>query len=79
MTRVRYRFREYTLVPDEEPDAEPVTHTAQCAVCAEFGPDTKSQDDATGWIFAHVKDNPDHFTYRALVTLPYRVVPGVWQ
>ncbi|WP_455752464.1 DUF7848 domain-containing protein [Streptomyces albus] len=34
VTRATYRFREFRLVPDAEPDAEPVSFTMQCAVWA---------------------------------------------
>jgi hypothetical protein len=79
MTRATYRFREYTIAPDVDPDAEPVSFAAQCAVCDATGPQAESADDAHAWAFQHIRDHPEHLTYRSLVTLPYRVIPGAWQ
>ncbi|MCE7080904.1 hypothetical protein [Streptomyces sp. ST2-7A] len=33
-----FRFREYTIGPDREPDAETIGFTGQCAVCGCLGP-----------------------------------------
>ncbi|WP_257574288.1 hypothetical protein [Streptomyces sp. JJ66] len=74
-----FRFREYTVCRDEEPDAEPVAHVMQCAVCGVTGPEAGELGEATRWALRHVREQPEHFTYRRLVRLPYRVVPGSWR
>ncbi len=79
MSRANYRFRDHTLTPDKEPDAEPLTYTFQCAVCDTNGPTDTEPDTASHWTFRHLKEHPEHFTYRSLVTLPYRITPGAWQ
>ncbi|MPY53463.1 DUF7848 domain-containing protein [Streptomyces acidicola] len=79
MTRASFRFRGRTLTPDEEPDVEPLTYAFQCAVCEESGPADKEPDAAMGWVFRHLRDRPERLTYRSLVILPYRIVPGAWR
>ncbi|MGW3569088.1 DUF7848 domain-containing protein [Streptomyces sp. NPDC000941] len=78
MTRAIYRFREYRLIPDEEPDAEPLTFAMQCAVCGAAGDDTEEQADAQSWANDHLKANAEHFTYREIITRPCRFEPGAW-
>ncbi|MQS06076.1 hypothetical protein FNX48_002430 [Streptomyces sp. IF17] len=70
------RFREYAIEPDREPDGEPVTYAAQCAVCEEIGPAEKDEETGTDWMLAHLRANPEHLTYREIVTRPYLAVPG---
>ncbi|WP_306663018.1 DUF7848 domain-containing protein [Streptomyces alkaliphilus] len=72
----RMRFREYAIEPDREPDGEPVTYAAQCAVCEEIGPAEKDEETGTDWMLAHLRANPEHLTYREIVTRPYLAVPG---
>jgi hypothetical protein len=79
VSRASYRFRNYTVRPDLSPDAEPVRHTAQCAVCQECGPEAGSSDAAVAWVVIHLKGHPEHLSYREIITRPYRAVPGGWQ
>lgn len=74
MTRAVYRFVNYTVIPDKEPDAEPLTFRLQCSVCEEQGPQEKTTEDAAAWALIHVKDNREHLTYREHVTRPYRMI-----
>ncbi|WP_323375756.1 DUF7848 domain-containing protein [Streptomyces alkaliterrae] len=76
--RAVYRFREYRVEPDTEPDAEPVTFTMSCAVCEASGPTESDTSSAARWIPAHLKQEPEHLTYREHITRPYRAVPGPW-
>lgn len=73
MTRAIYRFEEFTVTPDQEPDAEPLTFRLQCAVCEESGPEENTTEDASAWALIHLKGNREHFTYREHITRPYRV------
>ena len=75
----RFRFREFTLVPDDEPDAEPIEFAFQCAVCNMVGPTLTDAEKASEWSHDHLRDHPEHFTYRQITTLPYRMQPGEWQ
>lgn len=79
MTRATYRFRDYTIGPDTEPDAEPVRHRMECAVCDAVGPPAETADAASPWMVAHLKAFPEHLTYRELISRPYRAVPGAWR
>ncbi|QKW10800.1 hypothetical protein HUT18_11430 [Streptomyces sp. NA04227] len=74
-----YRFREFTLIPDDLPDAEPVTHALQCAVCEDQGDAKTDLAAAKAWAVRHLRSNPEHFTYRHIVQRPYRFQPGAWQ
>jgi hypothetical protein len=76
--RRSYRLREYHIVADEEPDAEPLSFSAECAVCEQFGPEEETSEAAGAWVIRHLKDNPEHLTYRERVTRPLRAVPGRW-
>ncbi|MGP3991460.1 DUF7848 domain-containing protein [Streptomyces sp. 3N207] len=78
MTRVTFRLREFRLVPDTEPDAEPVTFTMQCAVCDQTASPHTSQSVPHNWVTRHLKENPEHLTYREIITRPYRFEPGAW-
>ncbi|MFM9368052.1 hypothetical protein [Streptomyces sp. Da 82-17] len=71
-----YRFREYTIRPDDEPDAEPHTYAMQCAVCETSGSPSNESPDPTSWAFEHVREYPEHLTYREIITRPYHAVPG---
>jgi hypothetical protein len=79
MTRATYRFREFRLIPDTEPDAEPLTFALQCAVCEQSGEPGPDQGDAHGWATSHLKTHPEHYTYREIITRPRRFAPGAWQ
>ncbi|SFC55576.1 hypothetical protein [Streptomyces aidingensis] len=95
MTRESYAFRRFRVQADEEPDAETITATMQCAVCGQTGPTVEAtkertpeaqgkaaleaQKVAASWVETHQKDEREHFTFRLMVGLPYRLVPGEWQ
>ncbi|GAA4680152.1 hypothetical protein GCM10023347_38590 [Streptomyces chumphonensis] len=78
MSRATYRFRSFVVRPDAEPDVEPVAYAMQCAVCGEFGPEEADATTASGWALVHLRGFPEHFTYRHVLRLPYRMVPGEW-
>lgn len=78
MTCSAHRFREFTIHPDVEPDAEPWSYAMQCAVCDESSPAGEDVIDTQQWAAEHLKDNPEHYTYREHVSRPYRFEPGQW-
>lgn len=67
-----FRFRTWTLQPDREPDAEPVTYAMQCAVCGEGSEPGEDFSAAEKWTFRHAGHNPSHHTYRETVVRPWR-------
>ncbi|MDT3396379.1 hypothetical protein RKE29_06950 [Streptomyces sp. B1866] len=79
MTRAVYRFREFTIGPDQRPDAEPVRFAMECAACGSTGPRSEDADAGTAWAVAHLRANPEHLAYREHVTRPYRFEAGAWQ
>ncbi len=78
-SRATYRFREFRIAPDGEPDAEDVTFAAQCAVCGECGRPGTDPSGARQWIVRHLSAHPEHYSYRELISRPYRAVPGAWR
>ncbi|UGY92381.1 hypothetical protein [Streptomyces gobiensis] len=66
------RFERWTLQPDREPDAEPITYAIQCVVCGERSLAAVDFADVQTWTFDHVGHNPSHHTYRELITRPWR-------
>ncbi|MFD5699444.1 DUF7848 domain-containing protein [Streptomyces lasiicapitis] len=73
-----YRPREHTIAPNREPDAEPITWSAECMACSATSPVSEDHVETQDWILKHVRDFPAHLDYREHVTLPYRVRPGRW-
>jgi hypothetical protein len=66
------RFENWTLAPDREPDAEPVTFAMQCAVCRQRSTATVNFAYAQSWAMRHAGRNPSHLTYRELITRPWQ-------
>ncbi|WP_372408574.1 hypothetical protein [Streptomyces luteireticuli] len=67
-----FLFGTWTLQPDREPDAEPMTYAMQCAVCGEGSGPAEDFLDAQHWAFRHAGRNPSHHTYRELIERPWR-------
>jgi hypothetical protein len=78
LTRRTFRHREFTIAQDTEPDAEPWTFSFECQVCEKTGPKKESSDDAFDWALDHLKQFPEHLSYREHITRPYRAIPGRW-
>ncbi|MEV5374849.1 hypothetical protein AB0L26_02570 [Streptomyces nondiastaticus] len=70
--RAVYRYGTWTLAPDREPDAEPVTYAMQCAVCEEKSDPQEDLAAAQTWTFRHAGRHPSHHTYREVITRPWR-------
>lgn len=73
-----YRFREYRLVPDREPDAEPVLTAVQCCLCDERSRLAEDPEEGASWALDHLRRTPEHVTYRLLRATPVRAEPGPW-
>lgn len=73
-----FRYREWNIHPDEEPGAELLTFSMECAVCAQYGPGEDTSEDALTWAAKHLTAHPEHLTYRERVTRPYKATPGGW-
>ncbi|MFF7726055.1 hypothetical protein [Streptomyces sp. NPDC008001] len=67
-----YRYGTWTLTPDREPDAEPVTYAMQCAVCEECSAVAEDASEVQSWTFRHAGRHPSHHTYREVITRPWR-------
>ncbi|MBH1936639.1 hypothetical protein I5Q34_20555 [Streptomyces sp. AV19] len=62
----------WTVEPDREPDAKRPTYAQECDVCGEGSPRSADEDEATQWIFQHVKTNPSHNSYTEIVKRGWR-------
>ncbi|MFR9723204.1 hypothetical protein ACL02R_07500 [Streptomyces sp. MS19] len=75
----RYRFRNWTLTPKREAEAEPVKVAYECADCGEMGPTDENAEAAQAWTFDHLRENPRHVNCRQHSVLPYTMIPGDFQ
>jgi hypothetical protein len=62
----------WTLTPDCEPDAEPITYAMECAVCGESSDGSEDFGDGQSWVLEHCGRNPSHHTFREIITRPWR-------
>ncbi|MET8678947.1 hypothetical protein ABZW18_15565 [Streptomyces sp. NPDC004647] len=66
----------WTLTPDREPDAEPLTFAMECAVCDQRSVIGEDVTEAQDWALRHAGRNPSHHSYRELITRPWRTWMG---
>jgi hypothetical protein len=83
VTRSVMRFVNWTLRPDMEPDAPPITHRFRCLGEAEDGTpcgavSEASEDFTTArdWVFAHVREQPEHRSFAEVIDRPWLVYPS---
>jgi hypothetical protein len=65
-----------TVMPDLAPDAEPIKHAMQCAVCGERSSASEQVEAAQDWAARHAGETRGHFTYREVITRPWRAGPA---
>ncbi|MET9517760.1 hypothetical protein [Streptomyces sp. NPDC002994] len=65
-------FGTWTLRPDQEPDAEPVTYAMRCAVCGAGSEASTDFSEPQSWVFRHVGRNPSHHTFQEVIVRPWR-------
>jgi hypothetical protein len=70
--RAVFRYVNWTVAPDMEPDAEPITYSAQCAVCEEQSDVADNDLSPSDWVRIHAARNQDHHSYREILTRPLR-------
>ncbi|MGH3309843.1 MAG: hypothetical protein ACRDP3_04560 [Streptomyces sp.] len=70
------RYEQWTLSPDREPDAEPVTFSMECAVCGQRSHASVDFGDVQDWTLRHAGRRPTHHTYREIVQRPWRAWRG---
>ncbi|MGW2542719.1 DUF7848 domain-containing protein [Kitasatospora sp. NPDC001574] len=80
--RGRWRFMDWVLRIDVEPDRPPVLHRYRCEgesedgrPCAAQSPVTESFEVAQQWPGKHLRDHQDHRSYAHVVTTPWVMVP----
>ncbi|MBW1603386.1 hypothetical protein JJV70_15000 [Streptomyces sp. JJ66] len=77
-TRRIFRFVNWTLRPDEDDDAPPLTVRFRCLTLtgddAECGAQSETHADpgaARKWTFQHVREHPDHTSYAEVIERPW--------
>ncbi|MEU4211197.1 hypothetical protein AB0F13_14585 [Streptomyces sp. NPDC026206] len=71
-TRAVVRRADWTVQPDDEPDAKPHTYAQECDLCGEGSTRSTDQEAGTLWILEHVKTNPSHNSYTQIVKRGFR-------
>ncbi|WP_443072242.1 DUF7848 domain-containing protein [Streptomyces sp. WMMC1477] len=87
--------RGFTPVSSQLDSSKPRLAKAHCVECGETGPTVEATKEKTpeaqgraaleaqkvagSWVEAHHKEAREHRTFRMLVGLPYRLVPGEWR
>lgn len=72
MSRSVYRFEEWIVALDDEPDAEPTVFGAQCAVCLNASDVLADEEQVAHWVRDHAGRHPSHHSYRELIQRPLR-------
>ncbi|WP_258049904.1 DUF7848 domain-containing protein [Streptomyces finlayi] len=62
----------WTIAPDQEPNAEPMTYALQCVTCSEKSERSEDWGEPQGWGLAHSGRHPSHNSYREEITRPWR-------
>ncbi|WP_171163481.1 hypothetical protein [Streptomyces sp. I05A-00742] len=63
---------DWTVQPDGEPDAKPLTYAQECDLCGEGSARSTTQESGTLWILEHVRTNPSHSSYTEIVKRGWR-------
>jgi hypothetical protein len=66
------RHEQWTLTPDREPDAAPLSYKMQCAVCGDASEAADSWSEPQSWALGHSGKNPSHHSYSEVITRPWR-------
>lgn len=72
MTRAILAFKNWTITPDREAGAEPVTHAMECQLCGDRSDASGDWDAPQSWALRHSGRSPSHTNYREVITRPYK-------
>ncbi|WP_405809036.1 hypothetical protein OG524_03620 [Streptomyces sp. NBC_01520] len=70
--RAIVRHIHWTVAPDSDTAAEPVTYAMQCVVCSAESERFEDWEKPQEWVLTHCGQNPSHHTYRESITRPWR-------
>lgn len=83
VTRARFRFFNWTITPNTEPDAPATLHRFRCTTEDENGKPCGAESEASqdfhaaqGWAFEHMGAEPDHTGYEQILRRPWGMVQG---
>jgi len=73
-----FRFVQWTLRPDQDDDASPLTYAFRCLALrdddTECGARSEPGTDPVGsqdWAFAHLREHPEHTSYAEVIERPW--------
>ncbi|WP_431783248.1 hypothetical protein [Streptomyces chumphonensis] len=73
-----FRFVNWTLRPDQDEDAPPLTHAFRCLTLRDddspCGARSEASTDPTvpqTWAFDHLRRHPDHTSYAEIIERPW--------
>jgi hypothetical protein len=66
-----FRYLTWTLEPDKQPDAAPVTYAMSCDVCGVKSADFEDIAPVQQWVFGHVGSNPTHHSFTEIIHRPW--------
>ncbi|MFF2850209.1 hypothetical protein ACFVT5_28300 [Streptomyces sp. NPDC058001] len=77
-TRRVFRFVRWTLRPDQDPDAPPLTYSLRCLTlitddteCDAKSPPSTDPTEPQTWAFTHLRAHPDHTSYAEVIERPW--------
>ncbi|MBT2385346.1 hypothetical protein [Streptomyces sp. ISL-11] len=65
--RTVIRYADWTIAPENAPEAPPVVFEMQCTTCGASSDAGDDFEDVRDWAFRHVGRNPSHTGYREVV------------
>lgn len=78
MTRRVFRFVNWTLRPDRDEDAPPITYALRCLTlndddteCTAKSEPSQDPTEPQDWAFAHMRGHPEHTSYAEMIERPY--------
>ncbi|MDK1472257.1 hypothetical protein QNO07_02245 [Streptomyces sp. 549] len=73
-----FRFVDWTLRPDQDDDAPPLTHRFRCLSLTDDDTECGAESDkhtdpldAQAWTFEHLRANPEHTSYAEVIERPW--------
>lgn len=74
--RAVIRHADWTIASDTTPGASGPIYELECTTCLETSDASEERTDPEDWALRHTGSNPSHRSYRATVTMFFRVTPA---
>ncbi|WP_236240329.1 hypothetical protein [Streptomyces sp. CC228A] len=76
--RRTFRFVDWTLRPDQDDDAPPLTYAFRCLALTEDDTECAARSPASwdparpqDWAFMHMREHPEHTSYAEVIERPW--------